>query len=50
MDKNTAKIIANKDVSTYGINTNKLDGLIKIIQRYYNKQNYCTYKNICRPK
>ena len=47
MDKNTAKILANNYVSTYGINTNDLDGLINIIQRDYNKQKYYIYKKIC---
>ena len=47
MDKNTAKIIANNYVSSYGINTNDLDGLINIIQRDFNKQNYYIYKKIC---
>ena len=46
MDKNTAKIIANTYVSTYGINTNDLDGVIDI-QRDYNRQSYYTYKKIC---
>ena len=47
MDKNTAIIPANNYVSTYGINTNDLDGLINIIQRSYDKQNYYIYKKIC---
>ena len=47
MGKNAAKIIANNYASTYGINTNDLDGLISIIQRDYNKQNYYIYKKIC---
>ena len=47
MDKNTATIPANNYVSTYGINTNDLDGLINIIQRSYDKQNYYIYKKIC---
>ena len=47
MDKNTVKIIANNYVSTYGVNTNDLDGLIIIIQRDYTKQNYYIYKKIC---
>ena len=47
MDKNRVKIIANNYVSTYGINTNDLDGLINIIQRDYNKKNSYIYKKIC---
>ena len=47
MDKNRVKIIANNYVSTYGINTNDLDGLIIIIQRDYTKQNYYIHKKIC---
>ena len=46
MDKNTEKIIANNYTSVYGINTNDLDGLIKIIQRDYKKQNYYIYEKI----
>ena len=46
MDKNAAKIIADNDVSTYGIDANDLDGVINI-QRDYSRQSCYIYKKIC---